>query len=365
MISENMIKWSPRFIHFDEYQLYYYYKKIKSNDGKDFSISNIVDHARREGLNYVEKYFKIIGPDGRVVLADYSNNNKSHDVELCVGIANMKVSDDDIEKSHTPSKKPNLSIRRQSELYSLLNAAIENKKCDILVMPELSVPVAWVSFISSFVRKNQIGVIFGLEHCVVGDWAYNVVVTMLPFVMENEHNGCVISMRLKNHYAPHEVHELKRLHLEPVHSEPYYYERFIWRGSYFTVFNCYEMSDLHHRGLMKSLLDVMFAISWNKDVFYYSNIIESIARDLHCYVAYSNTSQFGDSRIIKPSSHEEMDMVYVKGGFNTTLLKEKIMINSLRDFQIKEYYSEDKRFKPVTSNSVCKPARDCSQLFFQ
>lgn len=345
-VNKDLIRKSPRFIHFDEYQLYYYFKQLIEHKYEEFSIFDILSSAQHDNLSYFEKYYEI-KEKNEIAIKDNTEANKEVDeIKLCIGLANIKITDKDIERSHSPNKKPNLSIKRQSDLYSLLNDAVESPSCDLLIMPELSIPVAWLSFMAAFVRKHQIGLIFGLEHFIKDKKAHNIVVTILPFKMEGEHNGCLISMRLKNHYAPFEKYDLNRLHLTEITYQSPYYELFTWRGINFSVYNCYELSDISHRRIMKSVLDVMFAISWNKDVYYYSNIIESITRDLHCFVVYANTSQYGDSRIVAPISHEEMNAVCVKGGINTTVLKEKLNISDLRDFQIRLYSPDDKRYKP-------------------
>ena len=64
-------------------------------------------------------------------------------------------------------------------------------------------------------------------------------------------------------------------------------------------------------------------------------------------MAYVNTSQYGHSRIVAPKKTEEMNIAEISGGENTVLLKGKIDIKSLRDFQKHTYRSDDKRFKPT------------------
>jgi hypothetical protein len=75
--------------------------------------------------------------------------------------------------------------------------------------------------------------------------------------------------------------------------------------------------------------------------------MESLSRDVHCYCVQVNTSDYGDSRIIKPSKSEMMNVLQTKGGLNRTVLIGEIDIEMLRDFQIKEYelQKDDKNFK--------------------
>ena len=73
---------------------------------------------------------------------------------------------------------------------------------------------------------------------------------------------------------------------------------------YFSVYCCYELTSIVDRSLFQVYADMMIAVEWNKDINYYSNILESLSRDMHCYCIQVNTSDYGDSRITRPSKTE-------------------------------------------------------------
>lgn len=71
---------------------------------------------------------------------------------------------------------------------------------------------------------------------------------------------------------------------------------------------------------------------------------------MHCYCAQSNVSQYGDSRIISPSSSVSKNMVRTKGGINASLQIVDLDIEKLREFQSMGYawQKENKdQFKPT------------------
>jgi len=74
-------------------------------------------------------------------------------------------------------------------------------------------------------------------------------------------------------------------------------------------------------------------------------------RDLHCYIAQVNTSQYGDSRITQPTISATKNILKLKGGTNNTILSEDINITKLRNFQLKTYertkHDVDNSFKPL------------------
>ncbi len=57
---------------------------------------------------------------------------------------------------------------------------------------------------------------------------------------------------------------------------------------------------------------MMVAVEWNRDVNYYSNILEALSRDIHCYCVQVNSSDYSDSRIIFPTRTEMKDIVKAK-----------------------------------------------------
>jgi len=65
--------------------------------------------------------------------------------------------------------------------------------------------------------------------------------------------------------------------------------------------------------------------------------MESLCRDIHCYCLQVNSSNYGDSRLIKPASSDSMNMMRIKGGRNEAILVEDIDIDGLRNFQRKQY----------------------------
>lgn len=297
------------------------------NDNNDISYNKVyVGCRKRNDDDY---------PNGYLFESEYKN-------KLKIAIANMKVFDENIKVNC--KHKPNLSNERAQQLFKLLNM-IENEKSDIFIMPECSIPHAWLSIVAKFCNDQQKALVCGLEHYISpSSIAYNFIATILPFEV-NDHKCTLIKIRLKNHYAPEEKIILKGYHIpKPV---PYSYDLFIWKGIYFACFYCYELADIRHRSLFRSKVDLLIASEFNTDVTYFSNILESTCRDVHCYFAQVNSSDYGDSRLIQPAETKKRNIIQLKGGENITILTETIDIEGLRNFQIKSQsdQKEDMSFK--------------------
>lgn len=271
--------------------------------------------------------------------------------KIQVALANIPVWNDNIQDSYLG--KPDLSRKRLKPVANLLNDISKwrntaGKKIDLLVFPEVSMPHAWESMLVAWARKHRIGVICGLEHRISGGVAYNDVLAALPYQAGNHHWACMPVRRTKRLYSPEETFILTNEGLTVPKTKDSYH-LFQWRGASFAVYNCYELASIEDRSLFKGKVDFIVGTEFNRDVQYFSNIVESAARDLHCYVIQVNGSQFGDSRVVSPSKSEKMSPLRIKGGENLTFLTMILDLKALRDHQRKGYglQKDSKDFKPT------------------
>lgn len=357
-LQKTKVDLSPRYIHYDECQIFCWTKSFYSTNSVPPKPDLYEHHScfingeaittcplkrfRRKRQAEKQNSEEV----NNIILSHISVGEEKAPVDIKVGVANLKINQEDYENNLPPKSNQNLSFTRQNELFELVTDAQKNK-CDLLVLPELAVPYTWIPFMIAHSRRAEIGMVFGIEHLVVDDNAFNLIVTILPYT-NNKYKSAYLSLRLKNNYAPQEIESLKKLRLEKPQTEKQGYELFKWKGVNFSVYNCFELSNINHRAAMLSKIDFMIASVYNKDITYFSNIIESTARDLHCFVVQVNSSNFGDSRIVQPTSRHSMNLLQVSGGENTTLLAAKLPIKKLRLEQFEEFTSGHiNHFKPT------------------
>lgn len=376
-IHPDMYKYSPRFVHFYEVTLFYVIDRISKGKSKFYqptfhfasqatkSSKDYLDDAAETfyQLNFTRNNKLITKSDNEFKevkrrlykLEEAKSSNKwirsvsvSDDRvvnKLKVGIVNMPISREVFE--HPYLRKPIIKPVRRKLFNSILNQA-ENEDVDLLVLPEVSVPVSWFKWIADHALRQQRGMVFGLEHWVVGNRAFNFIVTLMPFTFDG-FKSLTVSIRLKNHYSPGEIDLLDGYGYTIPEVKHPSYDLFNWRGCHFTAFNCFELSNIEHRARFRSKIDLLVASEFNRDISYFSNLVESSARDIHCYVAQANDSKYGDSRVTQPTSANEKDLIKVKGGKNPVILVDTIDLNKLREFQLKEYSGQKAlgTFKPT------------------
>lgn len=330
------------------------------------NINNVSNYVTKsDNINYVRKnnilntHFKYFDLNDYLFLQkervinylEYGNTQKKD--KLKVGIVNMKIYDEDLVKSF--KKRPNIGSKRLENISKMLNIAKKNG-ADIIVFPEVSIPVEWLGVVSDFSRRNDILIICGLEHVIYDNkLCCNYIATILPDKYR-DYSFAVVKLRLKNHYSPNEKEWVKgygwNLPTENNAINEYWqkeYDLFRWKGIDFSTFSCFELANIQDRALFTSYVDVLVGSVHNRDVNYYSNVIESLARDVHCYFVHVNDSNLGDSRVIKPASTNNKNILQVSGGMNDTVLIGEVDIKNLRDFQIKDHnlQMKDNRFKAV------------------
>ena len=300
-------------------------------------ISNNISHS------HFKTYRDTQTAEPKIDSSIISIQNKKNDLKLKLGLSNMKL--DERELKAAISKKSITTKDKRTKHIKLLNLA-EQESIDLLILPETAVPFEWLYAYADEARRKQRAFIFGLEHFTIENFCFNFSMALLPLEIGKMKEVMIIP-RLKNHYSPNEEKEIKKIGKQVPKPMTSFYHLFKWKGLQFTIYNCYELTDIVHRSIFRSELDVLFAIEFNKDTNYFSNIAESTCRDLHCYYVQANTSEYGDSRVVEPKATESMNPVRVKGGENNIILRYELDIQKLRAFQIQRlpYQLDDKSFK--------------------
>lgn len=273
--------------------------------------------------------------------------------EFKIAISNIKMEHKNVEKYMMGFS--DRSYKRYKQISYMVNTAIEHG-AHLLVMPECCVPIEWLEILSKTCAKNDLAVVTGVEHVIAEDRVYNLVAVILPFE-KDEFKSAYISFHSKNYFAPAEEEMINGYRLIAMNNSELRgdekdagrYELYKWHDLYFSVYCCFELTSITDRAIFQSYADAIIAIEWNRDINYYSNILESLSRDLHCYCIQVNSSDFGDSRLTQPTKKERQNILRVKGGEEPVILIGTIDVAALREFQFKEFslQQKDVRFKPT------------------
>ena len=210
------------------------------------------------------------------------------------------------------------------------------------------IPYEWINEIVRVSKDHQMAIIFGVEPILNQNNVGNYIMASLPFLVKDKYQETVLIYRLKNHYAPFEFKTYKKYGKHPIKCKGSIYHLLIWNNIYIAPYYCFEIADVKDRSLFKSWCDIITVSEFNKDTKYFENICESLSRDLYCYCISSNTSKYGGTSIIQPSSSEDKYIIRLKGGENDYIVTHDLDISDLQDKSLRSYSADysDTHFKP-------------------
>lgn len=353
------LDWTPRYISAIEF----FIVDFLHNFNKSMPIHDPNEVYKRfmyyNNINYY--------PGNEILAANYSGDNinivklavkKEKFKEHKVAVVNTKIEEDDI-LDYLDDYDLALSLKAKSSLFKILNAAHE-EHAEFIVFPEFYLPIAWLYDVAKFAVEKNMNVITGLQYITTNKAAFNNVCTIIPYRLSKRFVSGQIQFREKNFYAPKEKIALsKKGYICKDNGTPFYYV-YDCEDYSFTSILCYEFTDIHSRAVMKSKVDLLFVPQLNRDTNYFSSIVDSAARDLHCFVVQANTSVYGDSRVTAPYRTLDKNILQVKGGETDVVMIGKIEIDKLIKYR--------KTYQIDLKNSIlaclhckkvkCKPAKN-------
>jgi len=355
-LSSQKINFTPRFVSFSELNLYYFFNSlfIKKKETMErrydeiksryYEINGIVDNEllcweshyilkeedynpENESKGVVRNKFdlKIYNISTRftqrrsigVPIKDVGKQRERAGKPR-IAVASVDLS---IEKVLERIEKPKnaLSIYYKKKVFDLIFKAIK-EQVDVLVFPEFYLPFEWVSTISKICANNRLSIISGLQYIKTAVGIKNYGITIQPILSKFGNRGSLELLREKNFYSPDEKKYFARKDLMYKDAEMPSYDFINYGELKYSSIICYELTDIKTRALLKGRANIVYAVEFNSDTNYYSNLVESLSRDIQAFVVQVNTAKYGDSRITAPYKTEQKDIVKIKGGINDTFV---------------------------------------------
>lgn len=359
-IEENSkFKWSPRFVHFDELLLlYFYYQHNNGHNqmhriGEKWLIDKFCSINKISGeyfhIDEEQLFNNLIGDDTYNLIKYTIPGNrraKMEKINICTG--NIALDNDYCLRR---LKKGKISLEEKKKVWDILRETFpketKNPLKRILVLPELFYPIELIHDLLIFARKSQIAIVTGLAY-LKGERhnVKNYIAVVLPFVYCGYKNATVF-IREKNDYSPVERHLLAKSDLTCVDSKMPFYQVFDWYGIDISPLVCFELTDVAVRAILKGRTDLIALSVFNQDTTYFSNIIDSTTRDLHCVIVQANTSIYGDSRVTLPYDRDNKDIFKIKGGDNDDVIVGTLNIGNIFSYQSNYYKNDDEYVKKV------------------
>lgn len=356
----------PRFIHLDEYL---YLKQCSCIFQKSLSLMDysgfINEYYTLILTHFSDKTEKItidsVPVDGFILHKIKFPNIDNNYERIPIAVANIDLSKHEITNNkgyYSKLVRTVGTVREKSILLDLLNSCFYNRikitkgdrekeeekiPAKFLVFPEYYLPIEWLNIIARFSRKIGTTVVTGLKPIKLGKQVFNLQAIAVPFKDVYGHLESMVFIREKNNYAPLEKQIFKNSKSICCDAKVPTYFLFDNSKIKFASFVCYELTDVRARSLFKNEVDIIVSSEFNEDIYYFSNIVESSARDLNCFVVQVNSSNYGDSRIAAPYRDKYKEIVKITGG-----VKDSIHMGIVELKKFKEYMNEFR-----SCDSVC------------
>ena len=328
VLDEDLLKYSPINIYDSKKELNRIIGNILFNDCKDLSTYTKLDPQNSHIIIGPKDYVSTSSRQINIFDIDFQDSSSKLE-KIKIGIVNKLISIEEAEQLN------NYKITDESyeNIRNLLEEA-KAKKCNLLLFPELAIPIELLPLLYNEVRAKKVGIISGLKHFANNNKCmYNFLCTILPFKYKNLYNDSFITLRIKNNYSPAEQNSINSAGYKVPNIDKHYYDLIHWRGLYFSSYNCFEISSIEDRGLFKGSVDFVTVHAFNKDVEYFNNILKSTARDIHCCVIQVNNSNYGYSAVALPKETYEALPVIVKGSEDDIIMTYTFDYKDLRKFQ--------------------------------
>jgi hypothetical protein len=349
VLDERKLKFTPRFIHFEDLNLFSFLQNYKN--GGNIFLNKINDiFAEFTKINSINPKFKIEQSHNENGLETIVYHAMDKIENVTVGVASILLNERESFDVVRNSKKI-LTLKNKKNLFSLLKVA-ERNRARIVVMPELYLPVAWLSDVSNFARNARCTVVVGLQYIRNDKRVFNFIANIQPFYtsMEIRYRNTFTHIREKYNYSPIEIEALKSYEL--INPSRDWVTIYDLCGQYrYSNRLCYEFTNINSRALLKNKVELILVSELNKDTNYFSNIIDATVRDNMCFIAQSNASQYGDSCIIGPYKTEQKNILKIKGAKNNNMLVDEIEIYKLMKYKqsIQEGFTRDEANKKCGS----------------
>jgi len=244
-----------------------------------------------------------------------------------------------------------LSPERLTSLAKVVNRAIRvgrhyGGKQTVLVLPELSMPRAWIRLVAEHLVAENVSLVSGVEyHRRAG-----VVANEAVGVFTSGFNMGAVCVWPKGKPARDEERKLLAIGVQFKRHPRIPPLAVRTKGGTISTLICSELLEVERRSALMGRIDLLLVPSWNQDTATFDHTVQTTANDVHCYVAIANNATFSDCRVHCPSDERwkrDVCRLICRGEDET--ISAHLDFEPLRDFQRQsaDPRADPKGFKPV------------------
>jgi hypothetical protein len=247
-------------------------------------------------------------------------------------------------------------------------SALKNQSVrpDIVLLPELSVPIGFENQLRRIADKLGIIIIAGMDYVIddssVDPCVSNEAIIIVPAVLNGRRLAKQTELRRvgKTYPAKEELKKLEEVGVGFKSNPTIWLFEDALLGS-FGVAVCYDFLDLDRIVLYRDRIQTLFILAYNRDITSFDHVAEAISRMAFCNVVVCNCGYYGGSVAISPFKEPHLRTVYRNSGNKLSNLQ--IVELPLRDLLNHQYSDTDKKFKSLPPGYKVKEVLDVKADF--
>ena len=257
-----------------------------------------------------------------------------------------------VQMSELEERQAKKEIRH---FLSSLRGTSSHSRTDIILLPELSIPIGFERHLKKSAEKLESIVIGGSDYRILDDVEEPTVVNEALVIVPKKIRGMKIGARTqvrrvgKTYAAFGERRRLDRIEPDGVRFQS---DPLVWlfeggKLGNFAIAICYDFMDLDRIVMYRNRIQTLFVIAYNRDTSTFYHVAEALSRMVFCNVVICNCGKFGGSHAISPLKESYERTIYRKSGQKLTSAQIiKLPLQKLAKHQLGEYSEQFKGVPP-------------------
>lgn len=250
-----------------------------------------------------------------------------------------------------------MSVREEERAVSeiqrhLASLMLETPKAQIILLPELSVPIGFVPRLRRISSQMNAVIIAGVDFQIAKGRIKKVVNRAAVFIpdgwLRRDRSSRATVRYVGKTYAAHKEKQNLKTHGYDFHPSPEVWVFEAERLGRFAVAICFDLLDLERVAMYRLKIQHLFILAYNEDLPSFNHASEALARMVYCNVVVCNTGTHGGSIAVSPYKGVAKRLIYQHVG--TRLSTSQIIslpVRSLVQAQMDKQPAGNREFKSL------------------